>query len=105
MRTFWKKKLTAFDALICRMVASVTERKCEPKNGGDHYFLECCYSKHNEPGTVQALRGAIEGMAGKRLIGITDRPERESLIAKIKFYTSVDETFVPRVCPESGDNV
>ncbi len=40
MMEYWQTKLTAFDAELCQMVESLTEKPCEPKNGSDQYVYE-----------------------------------------------------------------
>ena len=94
----WQKHLTAFDAALCNMVESVTGEPCEPKNGGDHYFIEPDYRKHNEPQFILALWDAIEGRVGERLMEIRDDPERERLFVKICFYNGPckDAAFIPK---------
>ena len=95
----WRERLNAFDAQLCNMVESLTGMECEPKNGGDHYFIECNYCNHNEPGYVLSLWDAIEGRVGNRLLEIRDEPERTSLIVKIKFYSKrcKDAAFIPKI--------
>ena len=96
---YWKSKLTAFDAELCKMVESLTERPCEPKNGGNHYFIEIDYSKHNDPQYILAVWDAVEGRAGKRLISLKDDPERQCLWAHISFYSEPckDAAFIPKI--------
>lgn len=95
----WKNKLTAFDAQLCKMVESLTDVECEPKNGGDHYFIECSYREHNTPEFILAMWDAIEGRAGKRLLELKDEPERKCLFARISFYTEPckDAAFIPKI--------
>lgn len=96
---YWKTKLNAFDAQLCKMVESLTESQCEPKNGGDHYFIEIDYSKHNDPQYILAIWDAVEGRAGKRLISLKDDPERQCLLACISFYSESckDAAFIPKI--------
>ena len=96
---YWQSKLTAFDAQLCKMVESLTEMECEPKNGGDHYFIEPSYKKHNDPQFILALWDAIEGRAGERLIEIHDDPERQCLWVRIRFYSGPckDAAFIPKI--------
>lgn len=96
---YWKTKLNAFDAQLCKMVESLTEMECEPKNGGDHYFIECNYRKHNDPDFIMALWDALEGRAGDRLMEIKDDPERTSLFVRIRFYSGQckNAAFVPKI--------
>lgn len=81
----WKENLSPFDYELCLMVESLTENECEPKNGGDHYFIEADYSKHNDPDYIAAVQDAIEGRVGKRLLELKDDPERHCLFVRIKF--------------------
>ena len=99
MEESWKKKLTAFDASLCRMIESLTEQPCEPKLGCDCYFIEIDYSKHNDPQYILAIWDAVEGRAGKRLKQLKDIPERECLYAEIIFYSEPckDAAFVPKI--------
>lgn len=96
---YWKRKLNAFDAQLCKMVESLTETECEPKNGGDHYFIEPSYKKHNDPQFILALWDAIEGRTGKRLISIEDNPDRHALFVRVKFYNDdcPDAAFIPKI--------
>ena len=96
---FWKSKLTAFDAQLCKMVESLTGFECEPKNGGDHYFIEPNYRDHNDPQFILALWDAIEGRAGDRLMEIHDDPERTCLWVRIRFYSGPckDAAFIPKI--------
>ena len=95
---FWKEKLTPFDAELCRMVESITEMDCEPKNGGEDFFIECNYQKHNKPEFILGLWDAIEGRVGKRLIEIKDCPESTCLLVRIKFYEGEckEASFIPK---------
>lgn len=99
MKDQWKAKLTPFDLELCKMVASLTEKPCEPKNGGTHYFFEADYEKHNDPQYILAIWDAIEGRAGKRLISMKDDPERHALFVRVKFNNDgcPDAAFVPKV--------
>lgn len=99
MKDDWKAKLTAFDAQLCNMVESLTEKPCEPKNGGNHYFIEADYEKHNDPQYILAIWDAIEGRAGERLISIKDDPDRHALFVRIKFNKGEcpDAAFVPKI--------
>lgn len=95
---FWKTKLRPFDLQMFRMVESMTGRKCEPKNGGDHFFFEADYSEHNDPQFILALWDAIVGRAGKRLIEIDDQADRHSLYVRVKFETGEckEAAFIPK---------
>ena len=103
MKKHWQKKLTAFDAQLCKMVESLTQRPCEPKNGGDHYFIEIDYTNNTDTQFVSAMRLAIEGRAGNRLVEIKDDPKRHCLLAQIKFYDGQckDAAFIPKIETES----
>lgn len=81
----WHDKLTAFDAALIRMVESLTGVPCEPKNGGNHYFFEVDYQKHNDPFYILGVWDAIEGRVGSRLISIKDNAERHALFVRVKF--------------------
>lgn len=102
---FWKRKLTPFDYGLCSMVAAITEMDCEPKNGGDHFFIEADYRKHNDPQFILALRDAIEGRTGERLLELHDDPERTCLWARVRFDAGdgKDAEFVPKKCEDNGD--
>lgn len=98
-RDFWKEKLTAFDSQLCKMIESITQRPCEPINGGDHYIIEVDYSANRDPQHILAIWDAIEGRAGKRLMGLKDDPDRHCLRAQILFYTEPckDAAFIPKI--------
>ena len=89
------------------MVESLTGEKCEPKNGGDHYFFEADYKQHRDPDYIAAIWAAIEGRAGKRLMEIEDMPERGTLYVRVKFSEDNPATSVvaetPCGCPETGN--
>lgn len=99
MKDYWKSKLTAFDAQLCKMVESLTQQTCEPKNGGDHYFIEIDYRNNTDPQFILAIWDAVEGRAGNRLVEIKDDPERHCLLARIKFYDGQckDAAFIPKI--------
>lgn len=96
---YWKSKLSAFDAELCKMVESLTGKECEPKNGGNHYFFEADYEKHNEPEYICAIMDAIEGRLGQRLISIKDDAERHALLVRVRFYSHPceDAAFIPKI--------
>ncbi len=105
---YWKTKLVPFDAELFRMVESLTQMPCKPKNGGDHYFIEVDYSKHNEPEYISAIWDAIEGRMGERLFAIKDDAERHCILARIHFSEEKLPGFIyaPNVKderPEVGD--
>ena len=85
---YWKEKLNPFDMELCMMVESLTGMPCEPKNGGDGYFIMANYSKHNEPDYINAVWNAIEGRAGKRLLEINDMPDQQCIYVRIAFSDS-----------------
>ena len=85
VKKYWKTKLTPFDSELAMMVESLTGMPCELKNGGDHYFFEADYSKHNDPQYILAIWDAIEGRVGKRLISIEDHPERTRIFVRVEF--------------------
>lgn len=78
-------KLNGFDRDLCRMLEILTGMKCEPKDGGDYYFLTVKYAKHKTPEYIAALWDAIEGRMGKRLLGIEDIAEWECLLVRIAY--------------------
>lgn len=85
MADYWREKLKPFDAELFLMVESLTEKPCEPKNGGDHYFFEADYSKHHDPDYINAIWDALCGRIGNRLLEINDNPEREALFVRVMF--------------------
>ena len=82
---YWKTKLTELDAELCQAVQSLTERPCEPKSGGDHYFIEVDYRNNTDPQHILAVWDLIEERAGSRLIELEDDPERQCLWARVAF--------------------
>ena len=82
---YWKTKLTPFDAELAIMVESLTGKPCELRPGGDHYFFEADYEKHNDPQYILAMWDAIEGRTGERLLEIKDDAERHALFVRVKF--------------------
>lgn len=84
-KEYWKTNLTPYDSELALMVESLTEMPCELKNGGDHYFFEADYSKHNDAQWILAVWDAIEGRTGERLISMEDQPERNRLFVRVKF--------------------
>lgn len=102
---YWKRKLTAFDAELCKMAESLTGKPCEPKNGGDHYFIEIDYGDHNDPDYIMAMWDAVEGRVGKRLKEIHDDPERHCLWVRINFYDGAcpDAAFIPKIEDRGAD--
>ena len=98
-KEYWKSQLTPFDAELVKMVESLTGKPCVPKNGGNHYFFEADYEKHNTPEYICAIWDAIEGRIGKRLISMRDDPERKTIIVRLHFYGEPceDAAFVPKI--------
>ena len=86
----WKRNLIPFDLDMCRMVTELTGIECEPKNGGDHYFIEADYANHPQPEYILGMWDAIEGRAGNRLLEIRDDSERHCLFVRIKFASDFD---------------
>lgn len=99
---YWKNKLTPFDIEVCRMVADLTGRVCEPKNGDDHYFFEADYRDHNDPQYILAIWDAIVGRLGDRIKEISDDADRGRLFVRVSFVSGdcPDAEFVPRYEPE-----
>lgn len=86
MNEDWKQKLSPWDAELFRMVESLTGKPCEPKNGGDHFFFEADYEAHKDnPEYLLALWDAIEGRAGKRIVGMDDDAERHVFVVTVLF--------------------
>lgn len=85
MRDYWKTKLTELDIELCRAVQLLTKCPCEPKNGGDHYFIEVDYSNNPDPQRILTVWDFIEKHAGSRLIELEDDPERQCLWARVAF--------------------
>lgn len=82
----WEKRLTPWDIELAIMVESLTGKPCKLCNGGDHFFFEADYEKHaTEPEYLLALWDAIDGRAGKRLVGMDDDPERHVFIVSVMF--------------------
>lgn len=86
MNEDWKNKLSPWDWELLKMVESLTGKPCEPKAGDDHYFFEADYEAHRtEPDYLLALWDAIEGRAGKRLIGLDDDAERHVFVVSVLY--------------------
>lgn len=82
----WHKKLTPYDAELCRMVESLTGVETEPRLGGkDEYFIVVDYSAHPQPDWINAVLEAIQGRVGERFIEMTDEPEASRCIVHIRF--------------------
>lgn len=84
-KAYWRSNLTPFDMELCKMVQNLTGMECEPKNGGDHYYLVVDYSKHNSPDYISAILDAIRGRAGSRFIECQDSPEEKKCFCRISF--------------------
>ena len=99
MKEDWKAKLGPFDAELCLMVESLTDQPCEPKNGGNHYYINFDYSKHNKPEYISAVCAAIEGRAWKRLISFKDDPDAQCMCVRIRFYKErcKEAAFIPKI--------
>lgn len=91
----WKQKLTPFDTELAKMVASLTGKPCELKDGGDHFFFEADYRNHNDPDYIAAIMAAVEGRTGDRLIEMSDDPDRMAVYIRVKFAKSEYADFVP----------
>jgi len=94
-KDIWKKKLTPFDAALCRMVESLTGHDTEPCLGGkDEYFIVIDYSDHpNDPDWLNAVLSAVQGHAGDRYISQTDDPDTHQVVVHIRF--DKDRTLYP----------
>lgn len=97
MKDYWKEKLTPFDYELCKMVANLTGRECEPKNGDINYFFEADYRDHDEPEYILAIWDAIVGRAGERLVDIHDDADRGRLFVRMAFADeNPEQEFVPK---------
>lgn len=81
----WKEKLTPYDAELFAMVESLTGEPCIPHCGGGFYYIEANYKAHPDPQYILAMWDAICGRLGDRLITIWDDPNKQCLIARIRF--------------------
>lgn len=82
---YWKTKLIKLDTELCQAIKLLTKRPCEPKNGGDHYFIEVDYCNNADPQHILTIWDLIEKQAGNRLIELKDYPERQCLWARVAF--------------------
>lgn len=82
---YWKTKLIELDTELCQAVQLLTKRLCEPKNGGDHYFIEVDYRNNADLQHILTVWDLIEKQAGNRLIELKDDPERQCLWARVAF--------------------
>lgn len=103
MADYWKEKLNPFDAELFLMVESLTEKPCEPKNGGDHYFFEADYSKHHTPEYISAVMDAIAGRLGERMIEMVDDPDRETILVRVKFSETEYPGLMQSVAKKRGN--
>ena len=78
-------KLSFFDERLLKMIENLTEQEVTPKAGDNHYFFEMDYKAHHNPEWIDAVMNAIRGMTGERCLEITDQPDAERLIVKIKY--------------------
>ena len=85
---YWKTKLTTLDTELCQAVQSLTKNPCEPKNGGDHYFIEVDYCNNTDPQHILTIWNLIEERAENRLKELKDDPERKCLWARITFVVN-----------------
>lgn len=81
----WKEKLTPYDAELFVMVESLTGKPCTPHCGGGFYYIEANYEAHPDPQYILAMWDAICGRLGDRLIMIWDDPNKQCLMARIRF--------------------
>lgn len=82
---YWENKLTPFDMELCAMVESLTGKPCQPKNGGEHFYIVVDYSGIKDKDTINAIVDAVAGRVGDRLIKINDYPESEHFTALVNF--------------------
>lgn len=78
-------RLTPFDAELCVMVESLTQKPCVPEPGKGLYSIQVDYSIRPEPDFVAALIAAIEGRAGERFLSVEDFPDNKFLRIRIKY--------------------
>lgn len=78
-------RLTPFDAELCVMVESLTQKPCVPEPGKELYSIQVDYSIRPEPDFVAALIAAIEGRAGERFLSVEDFPDNKFLRIRIKY--------------------
>lgn len=78
-------RLTPFDAELCVMVQSLTQKPCVPEPGEELYSIQVDYSIRPEPDFVAALIAAIEGRAGERFLSVEDFPDNKFLRIRIKY--------------------
>lgn len=79
-------RLTPFDAELCMMVESLTQKPCKPISAStDCYAIVVDYSIRPEPDFIAALLAAIEGRAGERFQSVEDFPDSKFLRIRIKY--------------------
>ena len=79
-------RLTPFDAELCVMVESLTQKPCKPIRAAvNSYAIVVDYSVRPEPDFVAALIAAIEGRAGERFQSVEDFPDEKQLKIRIKY--------------------
>lgn len=78
-------RLTPYDAELCMMVESLTQKPCAPEPEKDFYRIQVDYSTRPEPDFVAALIAAIEGRAGERFLSVEDFPDDKFLLIRIKY--------------------
>lgn len=79
-------KLTPWDMELCRMVESLTNKPCEPMDGGsEQFFIVVDYSEIKDIDVVAAIVGSIEGRVGQRLVDKIDDPDQRRIVIHIKF--------------------
>lgn len=78
-------RLTPFDAELCVMVESLTQKPCAPEPGKEFYSIQVDYSIRPEPDFISALIAAIEGRAGERFLSVEDYADSKFLRIRIKY--------------------
>ena len=79
-------KLTPWDMELCRMVESLTNKPCEPMDGGsEEFFIVVDYSEVKDIDVVAAIVASVEGRVGKRLVDKIDKPDERKIIIHINF--------------------
>lgn len=79
-------RLTPFDAELCVMVESLTQKPCKPFSASsDCYAIVVNYSARPEPDFIAALLAAIEGRAGERFQSVEDFPDDKQFEVRIRY--------------------
>ena len=79
-------RLTPFDAELCMMVESLTQKPCKPFSAStDCYAIVVNYSTRPEPDFIAALLAAIEGRAGERFQSVEDFPDDKQFEVRIRY--------------------